>query len=65
MSRSTKFACSLRMKYSAAMLRPPETEKLLSAMNSLLCIRWLMRPNWCSENTRRPRNGPERAGSGL
>ncbi len=37
------------MKYSSAMLRPPETEKRLSATNSLLCIRWLMRLKSCSD----------------
>ena len=34
----------LRMKYSSAMLRPPATTIALSAMNSLLCMRWLSRP---------------------
>ena len=48
-SMSMKFASPPRSKYSSAMLRPPVTAKLPSAMNSLLCMRWLMRENWCSE----------------
>ena len=48
------------------MLRPPVTAKLPSAMNSLLCMRWLMRANSCSENSdARVRSAPPRTGSGL
>ncbi len=62
---SMKLASVLRMKYSSAMLRPPDTEKRLSAMNSLLCIRRLMRLNSCADETMRLRTEPPREGSGL
>ncbi|MCY1501554.1 hypothetical protein D9M68_356320 [compost metagenome] len=64
-SMSMKFAAVLRMKYSLAMLRPPETAKLLSATSSLLCMRWLMRPKSPSENSSRAASEPAREGSGL
>ena len=41
---STKFDSALRRKYSSAMLRPPTTAITPSAMNILLCMRWLRRP---------------------
>ena len=63
---SMKLASLLRMKYSSAMLRPPDTEKRLSATNSLLCILRLMRPNSCADSRRRGRGRePPREGSGL
>ena len=62
---SMKLASLLRMKYSSAMLRPPEIEKRLSAMNSLLCILMLMRLNSCSEARMREATPPPREGSGL
>ena len=46
---SMKLAGPLRPKYSSAMLRPPVMAKALSATNSLLCMRRLMRENSCSE----------------
>ena len=64
-SMSMKFAPALRMKYSSAMLRPPETDHWLSAMKSLLCIRWLMRPKSNSEKSRRAARVELRDGSGL
>ena len=62
---SMKLASVLRMKYSSAMLRPPDTAKRLSAMNSLLCIRRLMRLNSCSEADDAAEDEPPRDGSGL
>ena len=64
-SMSMKLASPPRSKYASAMLRPPVMAKLPSAMNSLLCIRWLMRENWCSESTMRCSKPPPRTGSGL
>ena len=64
-STSMKLACGLRMKYSSAMLRPPETATLLSAMNSLLCMRWLMRLKSSSEPRMRQVGEPERSANGL
>lgn len=62
---SMKFAAVLRMKYSLAMLRPPDTAKLLSATSSLLCMRWLMRPKSVSESSSRVDSELAREGSGL
>lgn len=62
---SMKFAAVLRMKYSLAMLRPPETAKLLSAISSLLCMRWLMRPKSVIDSASRVASELEREGSGL
>jgi hypothetical protein len=61
-----KFAAALRMKYSSAMFRPPDTETLLSAMNSLLCMRMVDAPELV-QREQQPRCGttPARAGSGL
>ena len=53
---SMKLAGPLRSKYSSAMLRPPLMAKALSATNSLLCMRRLMRENSCSEKTTRERD---------
>ncbi len=52
-SRSTKLAPSLLMKYSSAMLRPPATAITPSAMNSLLCMRRLTRLNSCADAAKR------------
>ena len=46
---SRKLNSRLRAKYSSAILRPPITASAPSAMNSLLCIRWLMRWKSASE----------------
>ena len=54
-SRSMKLATLLRMKYSSPILRPPATARLLSAMNSLLCMRRLMRANSCIDSRKRAR----------
>ena len=63
---SMKLADSLRMKYSLAMLRPPvDGEAMLSATNSLLCMRRFTRSNSCSDSSRRVRSAPPRTGSGL
>ena len=43
----------LRRKYSLATLRPPITAIAPSAMNSLLCMRWLTRFQSPTEATKR------------
>ena len=60
-----KWAAPLRSKYSSPMLRPPVIAKLLSAISSLLCMRWLIRENWCAEKATRDAKLPPRTGSGL
>src|SRR5213596_217265 len=59
-----KLADSLRMKYSLARLRPPTMANALSAMNSLLCMRRLMRVNSCRDSTMRAPNVPVRGEAG-
>ena len=64
-SRSTKLAPALAMKYSSAMLRPPATAITPSAMNSLLCMRRCTRSNSCQLTAKRVRKFLRPAGKGL
>ena len=64
-SRSTKLAPALAMKYSSAMLRPPATAITPSAMNSLLCMRRCTRSNSLALTTKRVRKFWRPAGKGL
>ena len=52
-SKSMKFACSLRRKYSSARLRPPAIAMAPSAMKSLLCMRWLSRRKSVKKSSQR------------
>src|SRR4029450_1216546 len=47
------------------MLRPPTTASTPSAMNSLLCMRRLMRSKSCIDSSTREAGVPLRTGSGL
>src|SRR5437764_1454 len=51
---STKFDVVLRAQDSSAMLRPPITAIAPSAINSLLCIRWLRRLKSAGHGAKRP-----------
>jgi hypothetical protein len=57
---SMKFCASLSTKYSSAMLRPPTTAIAPSAMNSLLCMRWLSRAISSGEAAKRDSSPPPR-----
>ena len=64
-SRSTKLAPALAMKYSSAMLRPPATAITPSAMNSLLCMRRCTRSKSRQFTAKRVRKFCRPAGNGL